>query len=450
MNGPSVTPTLHTDRYEFTMLEAARHSGIADHRAVFEVFTRSLPAGRRFGVVAGTGRIVDAIDELRFDPDELDWLVEVGAISAGTREWLTDRRFGGAIAGYPEGEVHFAGSPVLTVEGTFGEAVLLETLVLSILNHDSAVAAAAARMRLAAGGRALVDMGGRRTHEDAAVSAARAAWIAGFDATSNLEAGRRYDIPTVGTAAHAFVLAHGDEPAAFRAQLETLGVGTTLLVDTYDIATGIRRAVEAARAVGAPGPGAIRIDSGDLAVEAARARTLLDGLGATTTRIVVSGDLDEAGIAGLETGQRDRAPIDSYGVGTRLVTGSGAPTVGFVYKLVAIADAPGPNAPLRPVAKLSADKASVGGRKAAWRVLRDGCAIEELVVAGGGTDPADPAGARPLQVDLVVDGVPLPHDLAAARDRCAAALAELPPHARGINPGQPALPPPTIADRGAP
>lgn len=438
MPGPSNTDALHTDRYELTMLEAARHSGIAEHRAVFEVFTRLLPEGRRFGVVAGTGRIIDAIDELHFDADELEWLTEVGAISRSTREWLTSRRFGGTITGYPEGELHFAGSPVLTVDATFGDAVLLETLVLSILNHDSAVAAAAARMRLAAGDRTLIDMGGRRTHEEAAVAAARAAWIAGFDATSNLEAGRRYEIPTAGTAAHAFVLAHGDEDAAFRAQLETLGISTTLLVDTYDIPSGIRRAVAAARAVGATGPGAIRIDSGDLAAEAHRARALLDDLGATTTRIVVSGDLDEQGIDGLERGDPTRAPVDSYGVGTRLVTGSGAPTAGFVFKLVAIADEPGPGAPLRPVAKLSAAKVSLGGRKTAWRALRGGRAVEEIVATEPCPDPG--TTARPLQVDLLVAGTPLPHHLDDARRRCAAALAELPPEALGVEPGLPAIP----------
>ncbi len=436
MTGPSRTPMLHTDRYELTMLEGALRSGTAEHRAVFEVFTRSLPAGRRFGVVAGSGRIADQIDDLHFDDEELAWLVDGGVISRRTREWLTDRRFAGTITGYPDGELHFAGSPVLTVEGTFGEAVLLETIVLSILNHDSAVAAAAARMRLAAGDRPLLDMGSRRTHEEAAVTAARAAWIAGFDATSNLEAGRRYGVPTAGTAAHAFILAHGDEEVAFRTQLEVLGISTTLLVDTYDIPTGIRRAVAAARAVGANGPGAIRIDSGDLAVETRRARALLDELGATLTRIVVSGDLDEQGIDRLERGDAARSPIDSYGVGTRLVTGSGAPTAGFVYKLVAIADAPGPDAPLRPVAKRSAAKESVGGRKTAWRVRRDGVATEELVApdrpaatglaAEGSRAPATRPGARPLQVDLVVAGEPLPQDLDEARRRCAAALAELP------------------------
>jgi nicotinate phosphoribosyltransferase len=243
---------------------------------------------------------------------------------------------------------------VLTVSGTFGEAVLLETLTLSILNHDCAVAAAAARMVTAAGDRPLIEMGSRRTHEEAAVAAARAAYLAGFSSTSNLEAGRRYGVPTSGTAAHAFTLLHDDEADAFRAQLDAHGADTTLLVDTYDIAQGIRTAIE----VAGPDLGAVRIDSGDLAVLAREARRLLDSLGATKTRVVLSGDLDEWAIAGLSG-----APVDMYGVGTSVVTGSGAPTADMVYKLVEVDG--------RPVAKRSEHKATQGGRKTALRRHRE-------------------------------------------------------------------------------
>lgn len=461
--GPALVPAgpaLRTDRYELTMLEAARRSGVADHRAVFEVFARDLPAGRRYGVLAGVGRAVEAIVGFRFDDRELAWLAEAGVVEDDTLDHLAAYRFAGTVTGYAEGELYFPGSPVLTVEASFADAVLLETVVLSILNHDTAIAGAAARMREAAGTHTLVDMGARRTHEEAAVAAARAAWLCGFDATSDLEAGRRHGIPTLGTAAHAFTLAHTDEEAAFRAQLETLGLGTTLLVDTYDTNTGLRRAVDAARALGAAGPGAVRIDSGDLLVETRRARRLLDEWGADATRIVVSGDLDEEGIDRLERADGGRAPVDAYGVGTRLVTGSGAPTAGFVYKLVAVADAPGRHTTLRPVAKRSAAKATIGGRKRAWRALdAEGRAVAEVVRTGPDrrTGEADGAGwtgvrgltFRPLQVTLVVDGRPTdgaldPEALDAGRAHHRRVRAELAPDARQVTPAAAAIP--TLTD----
>ena len=248
------------------MLQAALQSGVAGEHAVFEVFARRLPVGRRYGVVAGLDRLIDAIERFRFGAAELEHLAEI--VDERTLEHLAGWHFAGDVDAYREGELFFPESPVLTVEARFGDAVVLETLVLSVLNHDSAVASAAARIRVAAGDRQLIEMGGRRTHEQAAVAAARAAYIAGFASTSNLEAGRRYGIPVAGTAAHAFTLAHPSEDAAFRAQLATLGSGTTLLVDTFDTETGIRRAVEAA----GPGLGAIRLDSGDPLEEVPKAR----------------------------------------------------------------------------------------------------------------------------------------------------------------------------------
>jgi nicotinate phosphoribosyltransferase len=259
------------------------------------------------------------------------------------------------VWGYAEGDCFFPGSPILVVEGTFAEAVLLETVVLSVLNHDCAVAAAASRMTAVAGDRPCIEMGSRRTHEQAAVAAARAAYVAGFAATSNLEAGRRHGVPTTGTSAHAFTLLHDDERSAFAAQVASLGAGTTLLVDTYDVAAAVQMAVE----VAGTGLGAVRLDSGDLLVQAFAVRRQLDELGATGTRIVVTSDLDEHAIAALAA-----APVAGYGVGTSLVTGSGAPTAGLVYKLVARADAGGG---LVGVAKRSTDKMSVAGRKWAMR-----------------------------------------------------------------------------------
>src|SRR6478609_5134527 len=243
---PTASTALLTDRYELTMLQAALADGTADRHCLFEVFTRRLPAGRRYGVLAGTGRVLEALSAFRFSARELDWLHARSVVDDRTLEFLAGYRFTGTITGYAEGEVFFPQSPVMTVEGTFAEAVLLETLVLSILNYDSAVASAASRMTSAAVERPCLEMGARRAHEQAAVAAARAAVVGGFAGTSNLEAGRRYGLTTIGTAAHAFTLLHDDEESAFASQVASLGAGTTLLVDTYDVRRGVERALAVA------------------------------------------------------------------------------------------------------------------------------------------------------------------------------------------------------------
>jgi nicotinate phosphoribosyltransferase len=381
----STGPALLTDRYELTMVAAALADGTADRDCVFETFARRLPHGRRYGVLAGTGRLLEALPDFRFTDEDLAALREQGLTDSRLLDWLAGFRFSGDVDGYAEGELFFPGSPVLTVRAPFAEGVLLETLVLSVLNHDSAIASAAARMVTAACERPCIEMGSRRTHEEAAVAAARAAYLVGFASTSNLEAGHHYGVPTTGTSAHAFTLLHDDEESAFRAQVATLGVGTTLLVDTYDVDQGIRTAVE----VAGPELGAIRLDSGDLPTLAARARELLDELGATRTRIIVTSDLDEYAIAGMMA-----APVDGYGVGTSLVTGSGAPTMGMVYKLVERDGV--------AVAKRSLGKPSVGGRKSAVRRHdASGTATAEVVTS----EPVLPRdGDRPLIVELVRGG----------------------------------------------
>jgi nicotinate phosphoribosyltransferase len=419
-----MTTALLTDRYELTMLGSALRDGTAHRRCVFEVFARRLPDGRRYGVVAGTGRLLDAIAEFRFDDETIELLRAGDVIDDATSDHLAGYRFGGDVDGYAEGELYFPYSPVLTVTGTFAEAVVLETLALSVLNHDCAIASAAARMVTAAAGRPLIEMGSRRTHEQAAVAAARAAYLAGFASTSNLEAARRYGVPTAGTAAHAFTLLHDDERAAFAAQVASLGPGTTLLVDTYDITRGIELAVE----VAGPALGAIRIDSGDLGVLAHHARAQLDALGATGTRIVVSGDLDEFSIAALGA-----TPVDSYGAGTAVVTGSGAPTAGMVYKLVEVDG--------RPVAKRSEHKESHGGRKTALRAHKPtGTALEEIVSARPGVEPAE--GERLMQRPLMRDGVPVPDrpTLAESRAHLRAATVTLPWDGLKLSRGEPAIP----------
>jgi nicotinate phosphoribosyltransferase len=400
-----VPVALLTDHYELTMLAGAVADGLADRPAVFEVFCRRLPPGRRVAVAAGQGRLAALLEDLVWD-DAAKSVAE-RFLDAATLRWLDGRRPAPQISSYAEGDVFVPGSPVLTVEGTFGEGLLLETLTLSVLNHDSAVASAAARMVLAAGGRPLIEMGSRRTHEQAAVAAARAAWLAGFAGTSNLQAGRAYGIPTLGTSAHAFVLAHPSEREAFASQVASQGQGTTLLVDTYDVLQGVRTAIE----VAGPALRAVRLDSGDLADQARQVRLLLDSLGASHTRIVATSDLDEHRIAALADD-----PVDEYGVGTALVTGSGAPTANLVYKLVAIA---GEDGTMRPVAKRSAGKRTLGGRKWAYRD-----STGEVLLSR----PAERPGLQ----------VPLVDDLPAARTRCAAALAALPAEARALSPGQPA------------
>jgi nicotinate phosphoribosyltransferase len=426
-----VSTALLTDHYELTMVDAAMASGRAARATVFEVFGRRLPEGRRYGVFAGSGRLIEAISHFRFAQSELAFLSDNAIVSDTTLEWLSTYRFGGTIRGYAEGEVYFPGSPLLVVEGSFAECVLLETLILSVLNYDSAVASAASRMVHAADGRTLIEMGSRRANEHSAVAAARAAYVAGFNATSNLEAGRSFGIPTRGTAAHSFTLVHDSEAEAFAAQIAAMGTDTTLLIDTYNIEQGVRLAIDAAGV----DLGGVRIDSGDLPVVVREVRAQLDALGAHKTRIVVTNDLNEHTIAGLRG-----APVDVFGVGTSVVTGSGAPAVGLVYKLVARTSDGGE---WLSVAKKSSHKANPGGAKVAYRVSEGAHAAEEAVLIGRETGA--PANARELMSELISAGEPTANltpaeRVSAARSHHAMACAELPPEAFSLQPGEPVIP----------
>ncbi|MGP5249602.1 nicotinate phosphoribosyltransferase [Corynebacterium variabile] len=426
----TASTALFTDMYELTMLQAALADGTADRRCAFEVFTRRLPNERRYGVVAGTARVIDAVKNFRFTAEQLDGLP---FLDGRTRTYLENYRFSGQIDGYREGELYFPNSPILTVRGTFAECVVLETVILSILNFDSAVASAAARMVTAAEGRPIIEMGSRRTHEDAAVSAARAAYLAGFVSTSNLEAAARYGVPVGGTSAHAWTLLHTDadgrpdEKAAFKAQIESQGVGTTLLVDTYDIRQGVANAVE----VAGTGLGGVRIDSGDLGVLARQVRDQLDALGAYDTKICVSSYLDEFAIASLRS-----EPVDTYGAGTSVVTGSGAPTAGLVYKLVEVDGT--------HVHKRSRGKASHGGAKQALRACRStGTAVEEVAwsIDEDAPDLGGVLNTVQLTVPLIRDGEPV-DDLASldeSRDHLAAQLVSLPWEGLALSRDEPAL-----------
>jgi nicotinate phosphoribosyltransferase len=418
--------SLYTDRYELSMLDGALLSGVINAKATFEVFTRSLPNGYRYGIVGGTGRLLDALSDFTFDEATIAWLVNEKIVSRALATFLSTYRFDGTIHGYAEGEVFTNLSPVLRIEGRFCD-LILETLALSILNYDSGIATKAARVVHAAKGRRLIEMGSRRTNEVAAVAAARAAYVAGFDATSNLAAGKLYGVPTAGTAAHAFVLAHRSEREAFEAQVSAQGPSTTLLVDTFDTEAGTELALD----VAGPELGAIRIDSGDLDDSIRRSRKLLDQRGATDVKITVTGDLDEFAIAGLLAND---APVDAFGVGTKLVAGHMPP--GFVFKLVAIED----GAAMRPVAKRSIGKMSSGGAKDAYRLLADGVAVKELIVSRD-VGMVDAAGEhRALSHLLVERGIAVAgSSLQSARARAAKAAAELPSSAFALNPGDPVL-----------
>ena len=435
----AVNPAMMTDMYEYTMLDAALKDGTAARRSVFEVFTRHLPSGRRYGVVAGLGRILEYLKDFRPSDDDLQYMADHHIVSQETINYLRNFTFHGSIKAYREGEMFFANSPVVQVEGTFGECVLLETLILSIMNYDSAVASAASRITSAAGSRPCADMGGRRISEYAAIAASRAAIVGGFASTANLAAAKKYGLPCIGTAAHAFTLVHDTERDAFESQVKALGVGTTLLTDTFNIDQAIKTAVD----VAGPHLGGIRIDSGDLASLAQRARHQLDALGATGTTITVTNDLDEYSIAALAA-----APIDSYGVGTRLVTGSGHVTNNMVYKLV---EREGADGLMHPVAKKSFGKATDGWRKKALRSYQYGLAQGELVLAGSQEKldsyqiPEEYGQTRALQITAVDhgnidDSLTTSQALFAARDYHRQQLNDLLVSALSLSDGEPAIP----------
>ena len=388
------TTAFLTDKYEVTMLQAMLRAGRADHRAVFDLFARRLPKGRRYGVVGGVGRVVEAVKNFRFTDEQITYLEADPIIDEATVNYLRNYKFRGIIVGQPEGSLYFPNTPILTVIGTFADCVLLETLLLSIMNHDSAVMSAASRMVTAAEGMPMIEMGSRRTSETSAIAAARAAYIAGFNATSNLQAGHLYQIPTTGTSAHAYTLAYGPdgEEQSFYDQMVALGTDTTILVDTYNIPEGIRRAVHAANTLGVSGPGGIRIDSGDLHEETVNARELLDSLGAIDTKIVLSSDIDEYTISEMK---ERGTPVDAVGAGTRVVTGSGAPTAEMVYKLVQIND--------MPVSKRAEGKISTGGIKVTYREFHeDGTMAGEFFKVGTTSAPFT-SSQHPTQI-LLVDG----------------------------------------------
>jgi nicotinate phosphoribosyltransferase len=334
-----VTSALLTDLYQLTMLQAYLEEGMEDV-AVFELFVRKLPARRNFLVAAGLEQALAFLESFSFAEDEIDWLRAQGGFSPRLLARLPGLRFEGDVDAMPEGTVFFADEPILRITAPLPQAQLVESRLLNLVHFQTLIASKAARVALAAGGRRLVDFGMRRAHgAEAALLAARAAWLAGFDGTATAQAGQRFGIPVFGTMAHSFVQAHASERAAFEAFARARPDRPTLLVDTYDTEAAVARLIELAAALAKDGIaiGGVRMDSGDLAAHAKAVRRLLDEAGLVDVTIFASGNLDEDRIQRLLA---DRAPIDGFGVGTALDTSSDAPALDAVYKLQSYAGIP--------------------------------------------------------------------------------------------------------------
>ncbi len=424
-------PALLTDLYQLTMAQA--YFGAGMHApATFELFTRRLPRVRRVLLAGGLQQVVEYLEQLAFTSAEIDFLAGLGLFTPDFLDHLARLRFTGSVHALPEGTPFFADEPVLRVTAPILEAQLVESRVLNLVHFQTLVASKALRTILVARGRYLVDFGMRRAHgAEAALYAARAAFLAGFDATATVEAGRRFDIPLSGTMAHSFVEAHASEVEAFRSFLRWHPGPGTLLIDTYDTARGAERAAGLVRAGGA-GAGAgfvqsVRIDSGDLDAESRRVRAILDGQGCGEVRIVASGNLDEYRIARLlDAG----APVDAFGVGTSLDTSADAPSLDIAYKLEEYAG--------RPRRKRSPGKVTWPGRKQVWR--RRGA---DGLLAGDTLALADETvEGEPLLREVMRDGrrcAELP-SLPAARAYCRACVAELPAALRSLEEGDAAYP----------
>jgi nicotinate phosphoribosyltransferase len=423
---------LCADLYELRMAASYLRRGMAGP-ATFSLFVRELPAERGFLVAAGLADALAFLTDFGFDGDELDYLHTALGLPADAVQALDGLRFTGDVWAVPEGRIVFAGEPLLEVTAPIAQAQLVETALLNHVTYQTAIASKAARCRLAAGGAQLVDFAFRRTHGLAAAGAvARASAIAGFTGTSNVAAARRYGLQPSGTMAHSFVEAFGDERAAFAAFAADYPVGAVFLVDTYDTVTGVRTAIQVARASHLSRPIGVRLDSGDLGALAVAARRLLDDAGLPEARIVASGGLDEYAIADLAAAG---APIDAYGVGTKMGVSADAPSLDSAYKLVAYGN--------RPVMKLSTAKATLPGAKQVFR--RAGTTGHDVI--GLRTEPV-PVGHSPLLRPVMTGGKPTgdgdahgPADeVAAARRRFDADLATMPEPARRLRAPAPPVP----------
>ena len=412
--------SLLTDLYELTM--AASYFGHdMNYEATFDLFIRHLPERRNFLVACGVSDALHYLDCLRFENDALDYLGSLEIFSEDFLSYLAGFRFGGEVWAAEEGEIMFEGEPLMRITAPLIEAQIVETFLLNCVAFQTMVASKAARVAIACGRRRFLDMSPRRDHAaDAALKAARAAYVGGAWGTSNVLAGKVYGIPVSGTMAHSYVMAFEDEVEAFRAFVHDFPANAVLLIDTFDVLEGARRAARVAAEVAPEGVivRGVRIDSGDLAPLSRSVRAILDAAGFQDMDIILSGDLDEYRIKALLD---DGVPVDSFGVGTQLGTSADAPTLGAVYKLVA--DERGPKI------KLSTGKATLPGRKQVLRFERDGHYERDVIAL----EDEDVNGARPLLAKVMEKGRRLDDDgLEAARQRCAEGLGLLPPTLRRL------------------
>ena len=423
------TPALRTDFYQLTMAVGYLRRKMAHQTVVCEAFVRRLPRHRGFLLLAGLNRIVQYMQALRFSPEQVDYLKGhpslAGALDAETEQALLGFAFEGDVWAMPEGTVAFANEPLVRVQAPLWQAQMVETSLLSMLNHSTMVASKAARIVAAAGGAGVMEFGTRRTHDEAAIDAARAAYIAGCVGTSNVEAGFRHGVPVYGTAAHMWTMSHASEDEAFDSYLSVYPQPSTLLVDTYDTLEGTRRACQAARRAGDPAfLSGVRVDCGLLTGDdqptgiCREMRQVLDQEGFTHTRIIVSGDMNEYRMARLLSAGE---PIDAFGVGTKLVASPDAPSLSGVYKIVQV----GLGEQARPVLKLSPGKLSYPGAHQVFRRHDASGKIAGDLLAL--VDEAVPEGDAMLQ-PVMRQGEPVadPDDLETVRDRAAEQMASLP------------------------
>lgn len=407
---------LLTDLYELTMA-ASYHARGMTGEATFDLFVRDLPPNRKFLVACGLEEALGYLEGVRFHDDALDYLESLHLFHEGFLSYLRDLRFRGEVRAVPEGEIVFPGEPLLSVTAPLIEAQVVETFLLNCMTFQTVIASKAARVGIACGARSFVDFSPRRDHgADAALKAARAAFIGGAAGTSNVLAGHLYGLPVSGTMAHSYVMAFEDETEAFRCFARDFPQSSVLVIDTFDVEEGARRAALVARELAPEGVRlrGVRIDSGELAPLARSVRKILDEAGLTEVKIVLSGDLDEHRIAEL---LEEDVPVDSFGVGTQLGTSADAPALGSVYKLVAQSG--------EPKMKLSAGKTTLPGRKQLYRFSSgDGHYVRDVIAC----EQEDPAGGRALLARVMAAGrrTSAPETLADLQARCRASLQRLP------------------------
>lgn len=406
---------LLSDLYQLSMLEVYQAEQM-NEIAVFELFVRRLPSRRGFLMAAGLDQLLEFLEGMRYRDEEIAWLHSTGMFSASFVERLKELSFTGDVDALPEGTIFFNDEPIVRVTAPLPEAQLVETRLINLIHFQTVIASTAARMVLAAPGKQLIDFGFRRAHgAEAGLLAARASYLAGFDGSATVAAGRQFGIPVFGTMAHSFVQAHDDELASFERFARARPRALTLLIDTYDTEEGARRVARLAPRLAAEGitVAAVRLDSGDLAAHARAVRSILDRAGLSGIKIMASGGLDETSLASLCSGG---APIDGFGVGTSLTTAAGASALDCAYKLQEYAG--------RPRRKLSEGKATWPGRKQVYRRYRpDGTFLEDVVALLHETIDGDPLLEPAMRSGRRLPGVP---NLARSRVLAAAQLKQLP------------------------